>query len=75
MQSSHHMFLIWSNPLFLPSAPPALQTGKLKLPVPDGCPSKIYKLMARCWALSLKERPSFTEIVHALGEVPSDSKV
>lgn len=53
----------------------ALQTGKLKLPVPDGCPSKIYKLMARCWALSLKERPSFTEIVHALGEVPSDSKV
>uniref|UniRef100_A0A8C4IH83 Inactive tyrosine-protein kinase 7 n=1 Tax=Dicentrarchus labrax TaxID=13489 RepID=A0A8C4IH83_DICLA len=52
-----------------------LQTGKLKLPVPEGCPSKIYKLMARCWALSLKERPSFTEIVHALGEVPSDSKV
>lgn len=31
--------------------------------------------MARCWALSLKERPSFTEIVHALGELPSDSKV
>uniref|UniRef100_A0A671WYA4 Inactive tyrosine-protein kinase 7 n=1 Tax=Sparus aurata TaxID=8175 RepID=A0A671WYA4_SPAAU len=53
----------------------ALQGGKLKLPVPDGCPSKIYKLMARCWALSLKERPSFTEIVHALGELPSDSKV
>ncbi|KAF0027274.1 hypothetical protein F2P81_020015 [Scophthalmus maximus] len=53
----------------------ALQTGKLKLPVPDGCPSKIYKLMARCWALSLKERPSFTDIVHALGELPSDSKV
>uniref|UniRef100_A0A8C9ZCL2 Protein tyrosine kinase 7 (inactive) n=1 Tax=Sander lucioperca TaxID=283035 RepID=A0A8C9ZCL2_SANLU len=52
-----------------------LQTGKLKLPVPDGCPSKIYKLMVRCWALSLKERPSFTEIVHALGELPSDSKV
>ncbi|XP_047459245.1 inactive tyrosine-protein kinase 7 [Mugil cephalus] len=52
-----------------------LQTGKLKLPVPDGCPSKIYKLMVRCWALSLKERPSFPDIVHALGEVPSDSKV
>lgn len=53
----------------------ALQTGKLKLPPPDGCPSKIYKLMCRCWALSLKERPSFTDIVHALGELPSDSKV
>uniref|UniRef100_A0A8C2XEX1 Protein tyrosine kinase 7 (inactive) n=1 Tax=Cyclopterus lumpus TaxID=8103 RepID=A0A8C2XEX1_CYCLU len=52
-----------------------LQTGKLKLPVPDGCPSKIYKLMARCWAISLKERPSFTEIVHTLGDLPSDSKV
>uniref|UniRef100_A0A8C5H2Z1 Inactive tyrosine-protein kinase 7 n=1 Tax=Gouania willdenowi TaxID=441366 RepID=A0A8C5H2Z1_GOUWI len=52
-----------------------LQSGKLKLPVPDGCPSKIYKLMSRCWALSLKERPSFTDIVHALGELPSNSKV
>lgn len=52
-----------------------LQTGKLKLPVPDGCPSKIYKLMVRCWAPSLKERPSFSDIVHALGELPSDSKV
>lgn len=57
------------------STPLGLQTGKLKLPVPDGCPSKIYKLMVRCWALSLKERPSFTEIVQALGELPSDSKV
>ncbi|XP_056147623.1 inactive tyrosine-protein kinase 7-like [Lampris incognitus] len=52
-----------------------LQTGKLKLPVPDGCPSKVYKLMVRCWAPSLKERPSFSEIVRALGELPSDSKV
>lgn len=31
--------------------------------------------MVRCWAPSLKERPSFTDIVHALGELPSDSKV
>lgn len=52
-----------------------LQTGKLKLPIPEGCPSRIYKLMVRCWALSLKERPSFTDIVHALGDLPSDSKV
>ncbi|CAK6951801.1 inactive tyrosine-protein kinase 7 [Scomber scombrus] len=52
-----------------------LQSGKLKLPVPDGCPSKVYKLMVRCWAPSLKERPSFSDIVHALGELPSDSKV
>uniref|UniRef100_A0A8C5FJS0 Protein tyrosine kinase 7 (inactive) n=1 Tax=Gadus morhua TaxID=8049 RepID=A0A8C5FJS0_GADMO len=52
-----------------------LQGMKLKLPVPEGCPSKISKLMARCWAPSLKERPSFTDIVHALGDLPSDSKV
>ncbi|KAG7248002.1 hypothetical protein CRUP_008823, partial [Coryphaenoides rupestris] len=51
-----------------------LQGMKLKLPVPEGCPSKISKLMARCWAPSLKERPSFTDVVHALGDLPSDSK-
>ncbi|XP_024153696.1 inactive tyrosine-protein kinase 7 [Oryzias melastigma] len=52
-----------------------LKAGKLKLPLPEGCPSKIYKLMTRCWALGPKERPSFTDIVHMLGELPSDSKV
>ncbi|XP_043993455.1 inactive tyrosine-protein kinase 7 isoform X1 [Gambusia affinis] len=52
-----------------------LKMGKLKLPAPDGCPSKIYKLMVRCWAPGLKERPSFTDIVNALGDQPSDSKV
>ncbi|MEQ2171805.1 hypothetical protein GOODEAATRI_014416, partial [Goodea atripinnis] len=52
-----------------------LKMGKLKLPAPDGCPSKIYKLMVRCWAPGLKERPSFTDIVHALGDQPPDSKV
>lgn len=52
-----------------------LKSGKLKLPVPDGCPSRIYKLMVRCWATSLKERPSFSDIVHTLGDIPSDSKV
>ncbi|KAM9810095.1 inactive tyrosine-protein kinase 7 isoform 2-T2 [Syngnathus typhle] len=52
-----------------------LQSGKLKLPPPEGCPSKMYKLMVSCWAPSLKERPSFSDIVHNLGESPSDSKV
>ncbi|XP_030628154.1 inactive tyrosine-protein kinase 7 [Chanos chanos] len=52
-----------------------LQAGKLKLPAPEGCPSKVYKLMSRCWAPSPKERPSFSEILQALGELPSDSKV
>uniref|UniRef100_A0AAY5K5Y9 Protein tyrosine kinase 7 (inactive) n=1 Tax=Esox lucius TaxID=8010 RepID=A0AAY5K5Y9_ESOLU len=52
-----------------------LQAGKVKLPAPDGCPSKVYKLMSRCWAASLKERPSFSEVVSALAELPSDSNV
>uniref|UniRef100_A0A8D0CNE9 Inactive tyrosine-protein kinase 7 n=1 Tax=Scleropages formosus TaxID=113540 RepID=A0A8D0CNE9_SCLFO len=52
-----------------------LKAGKLKLAAPEGCPSKVYKLMWRCWAPSPKERPSFSEIVNALGEVPFDSKV
>lgn len=65
----------WFNSSSVSAASSALKAGKLKLPVPDGCPSRIYKLMVRCWALSLKERPSFTEIVQALGELPSNSKV
>ncbi|KAL0964177.1 hypothetical protein UPYG_G00320260 [Umbra pygmaea] len=52
-----------------------LQAGKMKLAVPDGCPSKVYKLMCRCWAPSLKERPSFSEVVSTLAELPSDSNV
>ncbi|KAM9804056.1 inactive tyrosine-protein kinase 7 [Neosynchiropus ocellatus] len=52
-----------------------LQAGKLKLPIPDGCPSKMAKLMVSCWAPSLKERPSFGDIVQKLGEPPSDTKV
>ncbi|KAJ8378815.1 hypothetical protein AAFF_G00233840, partial [Aldrovandia affinis] len=52
-----------------------LQAGKVKLSAPEGCPSKVHKLMSRCWAPSLKERPSFSEMVNALGELPSDSRV
>ncbi|KAM9476533.1 inactive tyrosine-protein kinase 7 isoform 1-T1 [Clarias gariepinus] len=52
-----------------------LQAGMLTLPAPEACPSKVYKLMTRCWAPSLKERPSFSELVQALGDIPLDSKV
>ncbi|KAJ8393214.1 hypothetical protein AAFF_G00062860 [Aldrovandia affinis] len=51
-----------------------LQGGKMKLPAPENCPSKVYKLMMRCWASSLKERPSFSELVNTLGGLPSNSK-
>ncbi|KAG9266422.1 inactive tyrosine-protein kinase 7a [Astyanax mexicanus] len=52
-----------------------LQEGKLKLNPPQGCPSRIYKLMLRCWAASPKDRVSFSDIVTTLSELPSDSKV
>ncbi|XP_030051559.1 inactive tyrosine-protein kinase 7 isoform X2 [Microcaecilia unicolor] len=52
-----------------------LQNGKMKLPSPEDCPSKLYKLMQRCWASSPKDRPSFSEIANTLGDTPSDSKI
>ncbi|XP_053169066.1 inactive tyrosine-protein kinase 7 isoform X1 [Hemicordylus capensis] len=51
-----------------------LQSGKMKLPHPEGCPSKLSKVMQRCWAPSPKDRPSFSEIANMLGESPSESK-
>ncbi|KAK3562475.1 hypothetical protein QTP86_034585, partial [Hemibagrus guttatus] len=42
-----------------------LQEGKLKLSPPHGCPSRIYKLMLRCWASSPKDRVSFSDVVTA----------
>ncbi|XP_060782200.1 inactive tyrosine-protein kinase 7 isoform X2 [Neoarius graeffei] len=52
-----------------------LQARTLKLSAPEACPSTVYKLMSRCWTPSLKERPSFSEIIQALGDIPLDSKV
>ncbi|KAM4772451.1 inactive tyrosine-protein kinase 7 [Rhinophrynus dorsalis] len=52
-----------------------LQNGSLKLPAPEGCSSRIYKLMQRCWATSPKDRPSFSDIVNTLGDAPSNSKL
>ncbi|KAM9273145.1 inactive tyrosine-protein kinase 7 [Cariama cristata] len=51
-----------------------LQSGKTKLPHPEGCPSRLAKLMQRCWAPSPKDRPSFSELATALGDSPADSK-
>lgn len=53
---------------------PGLQSGKTKLPQPEGCPSRLAKLMQRCWAPSPKDRPSFSELAAALGDSPADSK-
>lgn len=53
---------------------PGLQSGKTKLPPPEGCPSRLAKLMQRCWAPSPKDRPSFSELATTLGDSPADSK-
>lgn len=63
----------YSHSSFLPPSS-GLQSGKMKLPHPEGCPSKLYKVMQRCWAPSPKDRPSFSEIANMLGESPSESK-
>ncbi|KAM4692877.1 inactive tyrosine-protein kinase 7 [Discoglossus pictus] len=52
-----------------------LQKDSLKLPAPEGCSSRFYKLMQRCWSPSPKDRPSFSEIVNTLGDSPSNSKM
>uniref|UniRef100_A0A5F8GFI6 Protein tyrosine kinase 7 (inactive) n=1 Tax=Monodelphis domestica TaxID=13616 RepID=A0A5F8GFI6_MONDO len=51
-----------------------LQAGKARLPQPEGCPAKLYRLMQRCWAPSPKDRPSFSEIANVLGESSADGK-
>uniref|UniRef100_A0A672L2E2 Inactive tyrosine-protein kinase 7-like n=1 Tax=Sinocyclocheilus grahami TaxID=75366 RepID=A0A672L2E2_SINGR len=53
----------------------ALQEGKLKLSPPQGCPSRVFKLMVRCWAASPKDRLSFSDISAALSDLSSESKV
>ncbi|XP_053568746.1 inactive tyrosine-protein kinase 7 [Bombina bombina] len=52
-----------------------LQNGSLTLSPPEGCSSRIYKLMQRCWSPSPKDRPSFSEIVNTLGDSTADSKM
>ncbi|KAJ8002291.1 hypothetical protein DPEC_G00178360 [Dallia pectoralis] len=53
----------------------ALREGSGKLSLPQGCPSRVYKLMMRCWASSPKDRSCFSDIISALSELPSESKV
>jgi hypothetical protein len=40
-----------------------------RLPQPDECPDKIYKLMLQCWNLNPNLRPSFDVILGHLTEM------
>ncbi len=73
-----HPLLIYGYDFFLTlfiCVSTALQEGKLKLSPPQGCPSRVFKLMVRCWAASPKDRLSFSDIAAALSDLPSESKV
>ncbi len=34
-----------------------------RLPLPQGCPEELYKLMLRCWAQRPTDRPHFSEVL------------
>ncbi|KAM3865337.1 inactive tyrosine-protein kinase 7-like [Diretmus argenteus] len=52
-----------------------LQSGSLSLAPPPGSPSRVQKLMAACCSLSPKDRPSFSDILTGLSNLPSDTAV
>ncbi len=53
----------------------ALKAGQCQLEHPAGCPDDIYQLVLRCMRENPTERPSFSEIVIAIGDMTVDSDV
>ncbi|XP_071834014.1 inactive tyrosine-protein kinase 7-like isoform X2 [Apostichopus japonicus] len=53
----------------------AIVDGDLVLKTPGETPEEVENMMQRCWASSLKDRPSFSEIVITLQQLSSDSDV
>ncbi|XP_078711286.1 focal adhesion kinase 1-like [Lampetra fluviatilis] len=45
-----------------------LEKGE-RLPLPSGCPPKLYRLMGRCWARDPTARPPFSELKRKLQEI------
>ena len=52
-----------------------LKTQENHLEPPPGCPPELLELIHRCTAHSPKERPSFSELALAIGELTVDSDV
>ncbi|PRD36426.1 UNVERIFIED_CONTAM: Ptk7 [Trichonephila clavipes] len=46
-----------------------LHVGKLTLSIPENMPSKLVKLMERCWSQNPNERPFFPEIAEIFSEL------
>ncbi|XP_035790083.1 tyrosine-protein kinase-like otk isoform X1 [Anopheles albimanus] len=45
----------------------AAQPGKLERQVADGTPEALHKILTSCWSTNPKERPSFSQLVVAIG--------
>ncbi|ETN66111.1 PTK7 protein tyrosine kinase 7 [Anopheles darlingi] len=45
----------------------AAQPGKLERQVADGTPEALHKILTTCWSTNPKERPSFSQLVVAIG--------
>uniref|UniRef100_A0A182LT88 Tyrosine-protein kinase-like otk n=1 Tax=Anopheles culicifacies TaxID=139723 RepID=A0A182LT88_9DIPT len=43
------------------------QTGKLEWKVADKTPEALHKILTSCWSVNPKERPSFSQLVVAIG--------
>ncbi|XP_065167445.1 focal adhesion kinase 1-like isoform X5 [Atheta coriaria] len=45
-----------------------------RLPLPAGCPPRLYSLMSQCWSEEPSKRPMFKEIREILNEILRDEK-
>ena len=44
-----------------------LESGE-RLPLPPGCPARLYALLLQCWAYEPSKRPTFQELKQVLSE-------
>ena len=44
-----------------------LESGE-RLPLPPGCPARLYALLLQCWAYEPSQRPTFQELKQVLSE-------
>ncbi|GFS70215.1 inactive tyrosine-protein kinase 7 [Nephila pilipes] len=50
-----------------------MNIGELRWRPPNGAPSSLCSLLMTCWSISARDRPTFTDVVHKIGQVTVDS--
>ena len=53
----------------------AFQEGEVRLTIPNSVPKPLAAIMEKCWNPSPRGRPTFADIVSALGDMLAESKV